>query len=79
MTAELRICVPDDVAEWIRRWGDESTAVTEAVRARIRADRVDELLRAAGLDLAGAAAPPRPEPPTLLAEGRRTLVGRRGP
>ncbi len=82
MTAELRICIPDDVAEWIRRHGDDSAAVTEAVRARIRAEQVTQLLHAAGLepDWPAAFAPlSRGEPATLLAEGRRTLADRAGP
>src|SRR6266705_1911989 len=54
MTAELWISVPDDVADWLKQHADVSVAVTEAVRAQIRAVWINEVLRAAGVE------PPRP-------------------
>ena len=79
MTAELRICVPDEVADWLRRRGDVSGAVIDAVRACIRAERIDEVLRAAGLSPAEVSelrCGLPIDPPDRLAEGRRTLADR---
>ena len=78
MTAELRVSVPDDVADWLKQQADASVAVTEAVRAQIRAARIDEALRAAGVEpLAPAERWSRPArgPAPGFPEGRRTLAG----
>jgi hypothetical protein len=78
MTAELRVSLPDDVADWLKQQEDAAAAITEVVRARIRAARVDEVLRAAGLEpMESVERQRRPvEPVSLLAEGRRTLANR---
>ncbi len=81
MTAELRVSVPDDVADWLKQQGDASDMVTEAVRAYMRAAQVDEVLRAAGIELDKPTAHRiRPEPAyrERFAEGRRTLADRPG-
>jgi regulator of protease activity HflC (stomatin/prohibitin superfamily) len=73
------VSVPDDVADWLKQQADVSGAITEAVREQMRAARIDEILRAAGLDLAEADERrwrPADRPPDLLAEGRRTLANR---
>jgi hypothetical protein len=77
MTAELRVTVPDDVADWLKQQADASAAVAEAVRAQIRAARIDEVLRAAGVEpLAPGERWSRPVsgPTPGFAEGRRTLA-----
>jgi hypothetical protein len=77
MTAELRVSVPDDVADWLKQQADAADAITEAVRARIRAARIDEVLRSAGLDLTEPGERPArpPEAPgDVFAEGRRMLA-----
>ncbi len=79
MTAELRVSVPDDVADWLKQQADISAAVTEAVRAQIRTAQIEELIRAAGMEPPGPAgrwtrAVPTPAPG--FAEGRRTLANR---
>jgi hypothetical protein len=79
MTAELRVSVPDDVADWLKQQADTAGAITEAVRAQMRAARIDEVLRAAGLELADTGERrwrPIAQPPDVLAEGRRTLANR---
>ncbi len=79
MTAELWISVPDDVADWLKQHADVSVAVTEAVRAQIRAVWINEVLRAAGVEppRPGERLPrPAPGPIAMLAEGRRTLADR---
>jgi hypothetical protein len=84
MTAELRVSVPDDVADWLKQQADAAGAITEAVRAQMRAARIDEVLRAAGLEAAGLELAeagerrwrPVARPPDVLAEGRRTLANR---
>jgi hypothetical protein len=82
MTAEVRVSVPDDVADWLKRQSDASAAVTEAVRAQIRAAQIDEVLRAAGVEPPGAGerwSRPPPGQVTVLAEGRRMLADRLAP
>ena len=77
MTAELRVSVPDDVADWLKQQADAAGAITEAVRAQMRAARIDEVLRAAGLELTEAAERrwrPAAGPPDVFAEGRRMLA-----
>jgi len=78
MTAELRVSLPEDVADWLKQQEDAAAAIAEAVRAQIRAARVDEVLRAAGLEpMESVERQRRPaEPVSLLAEGRRTLANR---
>jgi hypothetical protein len=88
MTAELRVSVPDDVADWLKQQADPGATVSDAVRAYMRAARIDEVLRAAGLELHGPVPPlARPEPAghghghghrEPFAEGRRTLADRGG-
>jgi len=82
MTAELRICVPDDVADWLRKRDDLSAGVTDAVRACIHAEQIEDVLRAAGLSPADASDPRLRlpvDPPDRFAEGRRTLADRLAP
>ena len=77
MTAQLRVSVPEDVADWLKQQADAATAITDAVRARMRAARIDEVLRAAGLELTeppGHHPRPATAPPDIFAEGRRTLA-----
>jgi hypothetical protein len=77
MTAELRVSVPDDVADWLQQQADAAAAITEAIRARIRAAQIDEVLRAAGMELTEAAERrwrPAAGPPEVFAEGRRMLA-----
>jgi hypothetical protein len=79
MTAELRVSVPDDVAEWLTQQPDVSDTVTEAVRAAIRAAQIDEILRAAGVEVAEPSelrGRPESRPRDVLAEGRRMLADR---
>jgi hypothetical protein len=79
MTAELRVSVPEDVADWLKQQADISAAVTEAVRAHIRTAQIDELIRAAGMEPPGPGerwTPPVHVPAPGFAEGRRMLADR---
>ena len=79
MTAELRVSVPEDVADWLKQQADVSVAVTEAVRALIRTAQIEELLRAAGLEPPGPGdrwTRPAPAPVPGFPEGRRMLADR---
>jgi hypothetical protein len=82
MTAELRVSVPDDVADWLKQQADPGATVTEAVQAYMRAARIDEVLRAAGLEGHGPVPPLARAGPAShrepFAEGRRTLADRAG-
>jgi len=79
MTAELRVSVPEDVADWLKQQADISAAVTEAVRAMIRTAQIEELIRAAGMEPPGSAerwTRPVAGSAPAFAEGRRMLADR---
>jgi hypothetical protein len=50
MTRKLSISVPDDVAAWLDRQGNVSSAITEVIRAHLASQRTVEVLRRAGFD-----------------------------
>ncbi len=50
MTRKLSISVPDDVAAWLDRQGNVSSAITEVIRGHLASQRTIDVLRRAGFD-----------------------------
>ena len=50
MTRKLSISVPDDVAAWLDRQGNVSSAITEVIRAHLASQRTIDVLLRAGFD-----------------------------
>jgi hypothetical protein len=50
MTRKLSISVPDDVAAWLDRQQNVSSAITEVIRAHLASQRTVDLLLRAGFD-----------------------------
>jgi hypothetical protein len=50
MTRKLSISVPDDVAAWLDRQGNVSSAITEVIRGHLASQHTAEVLRRAGFD-----------------------------
>jgi hypothetical protein len=77
MTAKRSISVPDDVAAWLDQQDNVSAAVTDAVRAQMKTNRIEDLLAARGITVTEAGKArwreqlAQPIPADALAEGRR--------
>ncbi len=50
MTRKLSISVPEDVAAWLDRQGNVSSAITEVIRAHLASQRTIDVLLRAGFD-----------------------------
>lgn len=50
MTRKLSISVPDDVAAWLDRQGNVSSAITDVIRAHLASQRTIDVLLRAGFD-----------------------------
>lgn len=50
MTRKLSISVPEDVAAWLDRQGNVSSAITEVIRAHLASERTIDVLLRAGFD-----------------------------
>lgn len=79
MTAKRSVSLPDDVAEWLDSQPTVSGAITDAVRARMVAGHLDEVLRRAGIEVTESGkdrwrqALATPIPAEAVAEAQRRL------
>jgi hypothetical protein len=82
MTRKLSISVPDDVAAWLDRQGNVSSAITEVIRAHLTSQRTIDVLRLAGFDPSEEGKRrwrerlAQPIPPHAVEAGRQ-MIGRR--
>jgi hypothetical protein len=84
MTRKLSISVPEDVAAWLDRQGNVSSAITEVIRAHLASQRTMDVLLRAGFDpsVEGKARwrerLARPIPSHAVEEGQQ-MIGRARP
>ena len=79
MTAKRSISLPDDVDAWLNQQPNASAAITSAVRAQMVTNRVNEVLRHAGIEVTEQGKArwrdrlAQPMPDDVLDAGRRLL------